>query len=66
MTDVRTITEEWIDGPRQIKVRQCDCGCEVYCDNGWSNECDCGATYNGAGQQLAPRHMWGEETGETF
>jgi hypothetical protein len=29
--------------------------------------CDkCGAEYNSAGNRLAPRNMWGEETGEQF
>lgn len=26
----------------------------------------CDAEYNGSGHKLAPRSMWGEETGETF
>ncbi len=29
-----------------------------------TNTCECGADYNGWGQQLAPREQWGEETGE--
>ena len=32
---------------------------------GFTNTCECGADYNSAGQQLAPREQWGEETGET-
>jgi hypothetical protein len=27
---------------------------------------NCGTEYNGAGQILAPRYQWGEETGEQF
>lgn len=42
------------------------CGSEVHCPNGWSNECQCGTEFNGSAQRLNPRHMWGEETGETF
>lgn len=31
----------------------------------WTNQCDgCGAEYNSAGQRLAARSLWGEETGE--
>lgn len=39
-------------------------GYEVVCDN-FTNTCEwCGADYNFAGQKLAPRSQWGEETGE--
>lgn len=31
----------------------------------FTNTCDkCGADYNSAGQHLAPREQWGEDTGE--
>jgi hypothetical protein len=31
----------------------------------WTNTCDgCGAEYNSDGQRLAPRELWGAETGE--
>ena len=44
----------------------CDeCGAEVYLD-GFTCTCDCGADYNSAGQRLAPREQWGEETGESL
>ena len=33
--------------------------------SGFTNTCECGADYNSAGQGLAPRSQWGEETGET-
>lgn len=34
--------------------------------SGFTNTCDsCHTDYNGSGQELAPRHLWGEETGET-
>lgn len=46
------------------RVRLCGCGRLVYLSSGWANACACGTEYNGAGQQLAPRCQWGEETGE--
>lgn len=49
--------------PRRPKERKCDCGRTVICRN-FTNTCECGADYNSAGQRLAPRHFWGEETGE--
>ncbi|GAH70438.1 unnamed protein product [marine sediment metagenome] len=36
-------------------------GCE-----GFTNTCECGADYNSAGQLLASRSQWGEETGESL
>jgi hypothetical protein len=40
------------------------CGVEFECSAN-TNTCQhCGADYNGFGQGLAPRHLWGEETGE--
>ena len=48
-------------------VVRCTCGSEVHCSSSWANECrSCGTEFNGSGQTLAPRHFWGEETGETF
>lgn len=42
------------------------CGVELVCD-AFTNTCDhCGADYNFAGQLLAPRSQWGEETGESW
>lgn len=32
--------------------------------HGFTNTCECGEEYNSAGQRLAPRSQWGEETGE--
>ena len=53
--------------PRRVPVVRCDCGAEVECEDGWANDCPgCGTEYNGAGQRLAPREQWGEETGERF
>lgn len=43
---------------------KCACGHRVYL-GGFTNTCECGAEYNSAGQRLAPRSCWGEETGET-
>ena len=39
------------------------CGAEVELGR-FTCECECGALYNWAGQELAPREQWGEETGE--
>jgi hypothetical protein len=48
----------------QPTVGLCDCGQKVELD-GFTNTCEgCGTDYNWAGQQLAPRQFWGEETGE--
>lgn len=45
-------------------ILECDCGCEVRLER-FTNTCDkCNADYNTAGQRLAPREQWGEETGE--
>lgn len=48
--------------PKLIKCGSC--GRELEC-SGFTNTCECGADYNWAGQRLAPRSQWGEETGET-
>ena len=49
---------------RTIKTVRC-CGRRLECA-GFTNTCPyCGADYNWAGQRLAPREQWGEETGET-
>lgn len=46
---------------------ECDCGGRVDLASSWANTCGgCGADYDGSGRQLAPRHQWGEETGERF
>jgi len=47
-------------------VIECVCGSPVYCE-GFTNTCDdCGRDYNGSGQLLAPRELWGQETGESL
>lgn len=43
---------------------RCECGRVVVLEG--DTDCDCGRIYNGSGQELNPRWMWGEETGETF
>lgn len=43
----------------------CVCG-ETVTLGRWTCSCDCGRDYNSAGQELAPREQWGEETGETY
>ena len=63
------ITEE-IDGyiihrriPGYVEIA-CDCGKTLACPD-FTNTCDyCGRGYNWAGQLLASRSQWGEETGE--
>lgn len=51
----------------EVRMKKCViCGCEVDLSSSWSNECECGAEYNGFGQLLASRGQWGEETGETI
>lgn len=41
----------------------CNAEVELY---GFTNTCECGTDYNWAGQELAPREFWGEETGESW
>jgi len=55
----------WKSTQREPSVGQCNhCRREVILD-GFTNTCECGIDYNSAGQELAPRSQWGEETGET-
>lgn len=59
------ITKRTEDGrPEEYR---CDCGATMDWEGpGRDVHCDrCGAEYNSAGQLLAPRSQWGEETGET-
>lgn len=48
---------------RHPRIGRCECGAEVALSR-FTNTCECGADYNSAGQLLAPREFWGEETGE--
>jgi len=42
------------------------CGEDLFCP-GFTNTCKkCETDYNWAGQTLAPRNQWGDETGETI
>lgn len=51
---------------RHPAILRCHCGDTVEL-SGFTNTCDkCGADYNSAGQTLAPRDQWGEETGESL
>jgi hypothetical protein len=50
---------------KSVLAITCDCGRELDCPS-FTNTCDCGADYNWAGQRLAPRSQWGEETGEPW
>ncbi len=45
------------------RIGLCECGEEVILDD-FTCPCICGLDYNSAGQLLAPRQQWGEETGE--
>ena len=57
---IRKHVQSWIDPA----ILRCDCGAKVELAD-FTNTCDrCGADYNFAGQRLAPREQWGEETGE--
>lgn len=48
-------------------VIRCQCGARVTLYDPFASGCDhCGREYNGAGQLLAPRSQWGEETGESL
>lgn len=67
--DERTILDKgvrsWTHTYREPAVGLCNsCRKEVVLE-GFTNTCECGLDYNSAGQQLAPRSQWGEETGET-
>jgi hypothetical protein len=55
--------EQW--GTRTVRIIRCHCGRELACP-GFTNTCECDADYNWAGQRLAPREQWGEETGESL
>jgi hypothetical protein len=62
---------EWVTNPETGKeylcdrIGECHCGEQLYLDC-FTNTCEkCGADYNSAGQELAPRSQWGYETGES-
>jgi hypothetical protein len=60
-----TITKRNEDGrPEEYR---CDCGAKLYWEGPGRDleTCRCGRDHNSAGQELAPRAQWGEETGET-
>lgn len=60
----RVIDEEWADGHIHHVTEVKCCGKWLRCD-GFTNTCErCGRDYNWAGQMLAPRSQWGEDTGE--
>jgi len=57
---IRQQVSHWSEPP----VGECNCGQKVEL-GGFTNTCErCGRDYNFAGQELAPRSQWGEETGE--
>jgi hypothetical protein len=46
-------------------IARCHCGAQLELASSWLNTCvSCGRDYDGSGTALAPRHHWGEETGE--
>jgi len=54
----------WSRTPAHVVLR-CNCGEVLHTWDSFLNTCgSCGRDYNGSGQALAPRHHWGEETGE--
>ena len=62
---VKSSYERFIKGYKVIECKTCSG--HVNLISSWANSCDkCDSEYNGAGQLLAPRDHWGEETGETF
>jgi|MudIll2142460700_1097286.scaffolds.fasta_scaffold01173_4 DNA-directed RNA polymerase subunit RPC12/RpoP len=49
------------------RVIRCDCGRKLEAPLGGDFHCEhCHREYNAFGQHLAPRELWGEETGETL
>lgn len=62
------ITQGIMEDTRDFRIpalARCECGEEIELDG--DTVCHkCNREYNSAGQELAPRHMWGEETGESF
>jgi hypothetical protein len=64
IVDDGMVIEKWTSyEPPVIKCLRCQN--EVTLWDAWLSTCShCGADYNGSGQLLAPRHLWGEETGE--
>jgi len=50
---------------REPAIGQCNACRRPVVLEGFTNTCVCSLDYNSAGQQLAPREQWGEETGET-
>ena len=65
-TSFEVINKGVVTTERQIRIYRrglCDCGRKVYLDR-FTNPCACGVDYDMSGRALAPRHLWGEETGE--
>lgn len=50
-----------------IRILSCQCGANFELVDWFEEQCPgCGRSYNGAGQELAPKSQWGEETGESL
>ena len=61
-----TDKDGYIHSGREPAVGLCHCGRKIVLE-GFTNTCEaCGRDYNWAGQELAPRAQWGEETGESL
>ncbi len=57
--------QHWTQVYYEPAIARCICGHEISLAS-FTNTCSkCGRDYNQAGQQLASRSQWGEETGET-
>lgn len=64
MVDEGVIMETW-QHYEPLVIQCLRCPGEVTLSDAWLSTCPgCGADYNGSGQLLAPRSLWGEETGE--
>lgn len=64
------IIKEAIRDPETYRILEpaiglCPCGRQVELGH-FTCPCECGRDYNWAGQLLAPREQWGEETGESL
>ena len=61
----------FVEDPKQpgrvLRLLTCDCGTKFIIWDWFEEQCpNCRQLYNGAGQKLAPKQCWGEETGETL
>jgi hypothetical protein len=65
VVDHGVVAEPW--SRWEPAIIRCVCGSPVVLYDAWLETCpSCQRDYNGAGQLLAPRSQWGEETGESL